>query len=167
MLEQNDNLALNEDDQVGGYVDVEVWRMSKHGPVLIKKERSHNLVTNVGKKYIWRRMANNDATNTAPIFDHFRVGSGSAAATSGGTGLQTPVAASLQPVDDELRGRRPVSGGHQRGGALQQADQPWRLGGDAMRVRHGDDDARGQAQNHVFCQMHVMAACWVLPSGVA
>jgi hypothetical protein len=99
MLEQNDNLALNEDDQVGGYVDVEVWRMSKHGPVLIKKERSHNLVTNVGKKYIWRRMANNDATNTAPIFDHFRVGSGSAAATSGGTGLVTPVAASLQTVD--------------------------------------------------------------------
>ena len=99
MLELNDNTRLDENKDVGGYVDIEVWRTGKHGPVLIQKERSHNLITNVGKKYIWRRMANNDATNTAPIFDHFRVGASSAAATSGGTGLTTPVAGTIQTVD--------------------------------------------------------------------
>ena len=99
-MQRNDDVNLNEEELIGGYVDVEVWRDGKHGPVLMQHTRSHNLITNAGKKHIWELASGHKATT----FDQMRIGSGSAAATSGGTNLQTPIVGSLNTVDSKTLG---------------------------------------------------------------
>jgi hypothetical protein len=99
-MEQSDNAKLNEDEQIGGYVDVEVWRDGKHGPELIQHVRSHNLVMNAGKKHIWELVSGHKATH----FNQMRLGSNSAAATSGGTQVKTAIAGSRNTCDSVTLG---------------------------------------------------------------
>ena len=52
---------MKDEDRLGGYVDVEVIRDGKNGPEVIAHARAHNLIVNVGKKWMWKITIN---TNT-------------------------------------------------------------------------------------------------------
>lgn len=80
---------------IGGYVTVEVIRDGRHGPQVLKRIISHNLVVNAGKRQILR-LASGLQTN---IFDQMRVGTNGAAATSAQTNVQSPVVGTINTVD--------------------------------------------------------------------
>lgn len=89
-------------DMVGEYT-LEVIRDGKNGPEVIDRRVAKNLIMNTGKKLLWRLCV---GYTTSPLqaasakrFNHMRLGSGSAAATSGGTNLQTPVTGTLKTFD--------------------------------------------------------------------
>lgn len=85
----------NED--IGGYVTVEVIRDSGRGPEVIERRRSHNLIVNSGKEQLWRLAAGNQLN----IFDQMRIGTSGAAAASNQTNLLSPVTGTLVTVDSK------------------------------------------------------------------
>lgn len=85
----------NED--VGGYVTVEVIREGRHGPEVLQRRTTHNLVVNAGKRQIWR-LASGLQTN---IFDQMRIGTSGAAANSGQTNVISPVTGTINTVDSK------------------------------------------------------------------
>ena len=85
----------NED--VGGYVTVEVIRDGKHGPVVIQRAVSHNLIVNTGKRQLWRQATGLNAND----FDQMRIGTSGAAVNSGQSNVVTPVTGTLNTVDSK------------------------------------------------------------------
>lgn len=78
-----------------GYVVAEVIRDTPHGPRVIARRVSHNLVVNAGKRQIWRLAS---GLNT-DVFDQMRIGTSPAAANSGQTNVLSPVTGTLNTVD--------------------------------------------------------------------
>lgn len=85
----------NED--VGGYVTVELIRHGPHGPEVVSRRVTHNLVVNTGKRQIWRIVSGLNA-NT---FDQMRVGTCGAAASSAQTNVLSPVTGTINTVDSK------------------------------------------------------------------
>lgn len=81
----------------GGYVTVELIRAGKHGPEVIRREVSHNLVVNTGKRQTWRQASGLNAND----WDQFRIGTSGAAANSGQTNVLSPVTGTLNTADDK------------------------------------------------------------------
>jgi len=96
-MENRQNRNRVDNVGAGGYVEVEVWRDGKHGPVRTKRVVSHNLVVTCGKKHIWELVSGHKST----VFDQMRIGSGSAAATGSNVNVQTPIGGSLNTVDSK------------------------------------------------------------------
>jgi len=76
-----------ENKDVGGFLEVELIRDGKHGPEVIARRISHNLIVNTGKKQLWRIAS---GLNTS-VFDQGRAGTSGAAATSAQTNILTPL----------------------------------------------------------------------------
>lgn len=84
-----------DNEDVGGFVDIEVIRDGKNGPEVVSRRRTHNLVVNAGKRQIWR-LTQGLQTN---IFDQMRIGTSALAANSGQTNVLNPVTGTLNTVD--------------------------------------------------------------------
>lgn len=84
-------------DPVGGVFLVEVIRDGKHGPVVIQRAASPNLVVNSGKRQTWRMAC---ALNTND-WDQMRIGTCGVAANSGQTNVVSPVTGTLNTVDQK------------------------------------------------------------------
>lgn len=80
-----------------GWVEAETIRDGKHGPEVIGRGLSHNLVVNTGKQQIWRIAS---GLNTK-VFDQMRIGTSPAAAASNQTNVLSPVTGTLGTVDDK------------------------------------------------------------------
>ena len=78
--------AVHEDD-LGGWVEVEVIRDGKHGPEVIARRRSHNLIVNMGKRQTWRMTMGLNANE----FTKFRIGTCGVAPVSSDTNVISPV----------------------------------------------------------------------------
>ena len=81
----------------GGYVTVELLRDGKHGPEVIRREISHNLVVNSGKRQTWRQASGLNAND----WDQLRIGTCGAAANSGQTNVVSPVTGTLNTADSK------------------------------------------------------------------
>jgi hypothetical protein len=79
----------------GGFVVVEVIRDGKDGPKVIRREVTHNLVVNTGKRQTWRQASGLNAND----WDQFRIGTCGAAANSGQTNVVSPVTGTLNTAD--------------------------------------------------------------------
>ena len=90
-------MQIQDMQKFGGFVDIEVIRDGRNGPKVIKRERSHNLVINSGKKQILRCMCGLQTND----FDQFRIGTSGAAATSGDTNVLSPVTGTLVTADSK------------------------------------------------------------------
>ena len=91
-----------ERKDIGGFLEVELIRDGKHGPEVIARRISHNLIVNTGKRQIWRIASGLSTT----VFDQGRIGTSGAAATSAQTNILTPLTTadgggSLQTVDSK------------------------------------------------------------------
>src|SRR3990172_280401 len=86
-----------ENKDVGGLVTVEVIRDGKHGPEVIERRVTHNLIVNTGKRQTWRMTMALNANN----WDQMRIGTPPAAATSGSTNVRSPVTGTLNTVDSK------------------------------------------------------------------
>lgn len=84
-------------DPVGGVFLVEVIRDGKHGPTVIQRAASPNLVVNTGKRQTWR-MASSLNTND---WDQMRIGTCGVAANSGQTNVVSPVTGTINTVDQK------------------------------------------------------------------
>lgn len=78
-----------------GYIEAEVIRDGKHGPEVVRRVVSHNLVVNTGKRQIWRISSGLNAN----VFDQMRIGTSQAAAASNQTNVLSPVTGTLNTVD--------------------------------------------------------------------
>ena len=76
-----------ESKDIGGFLEVELIRDGKHGPEVIARRISHNLIVNTGKRQLWR-IASGLSAN---VFDQGRIGTSGAAATSAQTNILTPL----------------------------------------------------------------------------
>ncbi len=76
-----------ERKDIGGFLEVELIRDGKHGPQVIARRISHNLIVNTGKRQLWR-IASGLSTS---VFDQGRIGTSGAAATSAQTNILTPL----------------------------------------------------------------------------
>ncbi len=93
---QNEATVADAAD-AGGHVIVEVIRDGKHGPQVIQRVVSHNLIVNSGKRQTWRKTMNLNANH----WDQMRIGINSAAANSGNTNVNTAVTGTLNTVDSK------------------------------------------------------------------
>ena len=84
-------------DDIGGYVTVEVLRDGKHGPEVLERRVTHNLIVNVGKRQIWRVASGLSST----VFDQMRIGTSAVAANSAHTNIISPVTGTLNTVDSK------------------------------------------------------------------
>ena len=89
-MEQNDTF-----ETFGGEVTMEVLRDSGNGIEVIARETHHNLVTNTGKRQIWRVTGGLNAN----LFKFFRIGINSAAAVSADTNVKTACKSSLRTAN--------------------------------------------------------------------
>lgn len=99
-LQLRGNSALMDSveiDPFGGVFLIEVIRDGKHGPVVIQRSVSSNLVVNTGKRQTWR-MASGLNTND---WDQARIGTCGVAANSGQTNVVSPVTGTLNTVDQK------------------------------------------------------------------
>ena len=80
-----------------GFIEAEVIRDGKHGPEVVRRVVSKNLVVNSGKKQIWRIASGLNAS----VFDQMRIGTSGAAANSGQTNVLSPVTGTLNTVDSK------------------------------------------------------------------
>ncbi|HUX16793.1 MAG TPA: hypothetical protein VMW52_10000 [Phycisphaerae bacterium] len=79
----------------GGVFDVEVIRDGPHGPVVIERRRSPNLVVNTGKRQMWRMVT---GLQTA-LWTQMRIGTCGAAPDSADTNVRSPVTGTLETID--------------------------------------------------------------------
>lgn len=86
-----------EGKKYGGYAVVELIRDGKHGPKVIHREITHNLVVNSGKRQTWRQASGLNAND----WDQFRIGTSAAAANSGQTNVLSPVTGTLNTADSK------------------------------------------------------------------
>jgi len=86
----------------GGLFQVEVIRDGKHGPQVIERKISHNLVVNSGKKQTWRQATGLNTND----WDQMRVGTSGAAPSSAATNVKSPVVGSLSTVDSKTMSGR-------------------------------------------------------------
>lgn len=86
-----------ENEDVGGFVTVEVIRDGKNGPEVLERRVVHNLIVNSGKEQLWRLAAGNQTD----IFDQMRIGTSGAAAASNQTNVLSPVTGTLVTVDSK------------------------------------------------------------------
>ena len=130
-----------ENKDVGGFVTAEVIRDGRHGPEVIARRITHNLVVNSGKRQIWRLVQGLQAN----LFDQMRIGTSAAAAASGQTNVLSPVTGTINTVDSVtlLAGTRtaqwvisyPSGGGSKSATAIQEVsllNQNTSPGGSAM-----------------------------------
>lgn len=82
-------------NQPFGWVEAEVIREGRHGPEVISRGFSHNLIVNTGKRQIWRIASGLNAN----VFDQMRIGTSPAAPNSGHTNVLSPVTGTLNTVD--------------------------------------------------------------------
>lgn len=85
-----DQMALE-----GGVVTVEVIRDGKHGPEVIARRVSKNLVVAGGKIHNWRALTG----LSTKLCDQMRIGTSPAAAASNQTNVLSPVAGTLTTAD--------------------------------------------------------------------
>ena len=92
-------------DEIGGIATVEIIGPIGDGAVAVKARRrvyvrkrvgGHNLVVNSGKRQLWRIAMGLQVR----LFDQMRIGTSGAAAGSGDTNVLSPVANSLETVDN-------------------------------------------------------------------
>lgn len=86
-----------DNEDVGGFVTVEVIRDGRNGPEVLERRVIHNLIVNSGKEQLWRLAAGNQ-TN---VFDQMRIGTSGAAAASNQTNVLSPVTGTLVTVDSK------------------------------------------------------------------
>jgi hypothetical protein len=79
-----------------GFIEVERIRDGKHGPEVIERRVSHNLVVNTGKQQIWRIASGLNAD----VFDQMRIGTSPAAPVSNQTNVLSPVTGTLVTADN-------------------------------------------------------------------
>lgn len=89
--------GIDLDNQPFGWVEAEVIRDGKHGPEVVGRGLSHNLVVNGGKRQIWRIAS---GLNTK-VFDQFRIGTSPAAAASAQVNVLSPVTGTLVTADSK------------------------------------------------------------------
>lgn len=85
----------NED--FGGVVTIEVIRDGKHGPEVIDRRVTHNLVVNTGKRQTWRQAAGLNIND----WDQFRIGTCGTPPVSGDTNVISPVTGTLNTADSK------------------------------------------------------------------
>lgn len=85
-----------DDAEACGEYTLELIRDGKNGPEVVHSQTVKNLIMNTGKRQTWRQCLTGLNTHK---WNYMRLGSGSAAATSGGTNLQTPVTGTLKTAD--------------------------------------------------------------------
>jgi hypothetical protein len=95
LLERAKSDGIDLANQPFGWIEAERIRDGKHGPEVIGRGLSHNLVVNQGKQQIWRIVS---GLNTK-VFDQMRIGTSPAAAASNQTGVLSPVTGTLVTVD--------------------------------------------------------------------
>lgn len=78
-----------------GVVTVEVIRDGRHGPEVISREVTHNLIVNTGKKQTWRQAAGLSAN----AWDQFRIGTSGVAPVSSDLNVKSPVTGTLKTAD--------------------------------------------------------------------
>lgn len=88
--------GINVEELPFGFIEVEKIRDGKHGPEVIERRLSHNLVVNTGKRQIWRIASGLNAD----YYDQMRVGTSPAAPNSGHTNVLSPVTGTLVTVDN-------------------------------------------------------------------
>jgi hypothetical protein len=93
-MDITDGIA-NED--VGGFVTVEVIRDGKSGPEVLERRTTHNLIVNTGKKQTWRMTLALNTNN----WDQMRIGRNTVAANSGQTNVITAITGTLNTVDSK------------------------------------------------------------------
>lgn len=86
---------LNEKIEARGVFTIEIIRDDGHGPRVIQRRRTRNLIMNIGKRQIARRSCGLQTDD----FDQFRIGTSGAAATSGGTNVVAPVTGTIDTAD--------------------------------------------------------------------
>ena len=79
-------------NDVGGIFTIEVIRDGKNGPEVIRREQTHNLVVNTGKKQLWRMAC---GLNTA-LFDQMRIGTCGVAAGSAQTNVVSTITGTIK-----------------------------------------------------------------------
>ncbi len=84
-----------ENKDIGGFVEAEVIRDGPHGPRVIARRISHNLIVNTGKRQLWRIASGLSTT----VFDQGRIGTSGAAVSSAQTNVLSPVTGTLVTVD--------------------------------------------------------------------
>lgn len=80
-----------------GHALIEIIRDGKHGPEVIQRIETFNLVVNSGKKQLVRRACGLQTDD----FDQFRIGTSGAAAASNQTNVLSPVAATFKTADSK------------------------------------------------------------------
>lgn len=94
-MKQPHEVTALEEIYAKGRFTIEVIRDGKHGPEVIQRRESPNLVVNTGKRQIWRIAAGLSST----VFDQARIGTSAAAAASNQTNVLSPVTGTLTTVD--------------------------------------------------------------------
>lgn len=85
------------DGSVGGVIMVEVIRQGKHGPQVIRREVTHNLIVNAGKRQTWRMTLGLNVNN----WDQARIGTCGVAPNSGQSNVISPVTGTINTVDSK------------------------------------------------------------------
>lgn len=96
LLERAKVDGIDIDRQPFGWIEAEVIREGRHGPEVIDRGFSHNLVVNTGKRQIWRIASGLNSS----VFDQMRIGTSPAAAASNQTNVLSPVTGTLNTVDN-------------------------------------------------------------------
>ena len=86
---------LKDSSDCGGIVTVEVIRDGRHGPEVIQRRKTHNLVVNTGKRQTWRKTTSLNTND----WDQFRIGTSGVSANSANTNVVTPVTGTLNTAD--------------------------------------------------------------------
>lgn len=95
MDNQNPQTPSDDIPFEGGTVLVDLIRTGKHGPKVVRRQRTHNLIVNTGKRQLWR-VATGLSTS---VYRFMRIGTSAVAAASGQTNVITPVTGTLKTVD--------------------------------------------------------------------
>lgn len=84
-------------EEMGGILVMEIIRDGQHGPEVIERRESHNLIVNAGKRQTWRQTM---GLNTKS-WNFMRIGTSSQAANSAQTNLTSPITGTLKTVDSK------------------------------------------------------------------
>ncbi len=90
-------LHINDTDDFGGFVTVEVIRDGKNGPEVLNRHITHNTVVNSGKRQTWRMTTALNTNN----WDQFRIGTSGAGVTSVQTNVLSPVTGTINTADSK------------------------------------------------------------------
>lgn len=93
----DDGSEITDEIRAGGIFEIELIRAGKHGPEVVDRRVSRNLVVNTGKRQTWRQASGLNAND----WDQMRIGTSAVAANSGQTNVITPVTGTINTVDSK------------------------------------------------------------------